>query len=62
LSDTSGSDFFAIQHVIPAQIAVPLSLDFALVGLVAICLIALTMMVRTVSRPTISQVLRLNED
>jgi Tfp pilus assembly protein PilX len=41
---------------------IPSSLVIALVVLVVICIVALGMMVRIVSRPSISQTLRLNED
>jgi multisubunit Na+/H+ antiporter MnhF subunit len=48
--------------VLPAQIVVSPSLEIALIVLVAICLLALTMMIRVVLRPSMSQRLRLNED
>ena len=61
-SQISSGTFYGIQSVPPIQIVVPTSLGIALVLLVAICIIALAMMVRVVSRTSISQALRLNED
>jgi Tfp pilus assembly protein PilX len=40
----------------------PFSLLIALVVLVLLCIIAVGMMARVVSKPSISQTLRLNED
>lgn len=61
-SDLTNSQFFVTQSVPPIQIVIPSSLVIALVVLVVICIVALGMMVRIVSRPSISQTLRLNED
>jgi hypothetical protein len=61
-SQVSSGTFYGIQSVPPIQIVVPTSLGIALVLLVAICIIALAMMVRVVSHTSISQALRLNED
>ena len=54
--------FYAAQSTPPIQIVVPAALWIALGGLILLCIIALSMMVRIVSRPSIAQVLRLNED
>ncbi len=62
LSSLSSEQLYAIQHIIPAQIVVPLSLGLAFAGLVAICGIALAIMAGVVLRPSMSQTLRLNED
>jgi putative ABC transport system permease protein len=58
----SSGEFFTIQHVLPTQIVLPLSLGIVFAALIAICVIALWMMARVVSQPSISQTLRLNED
>jgi ABC-type antimicrobial peptide transport system permease subunit len=54
--------FYAEQNTPPVQIVVPPALWIALGALVLLCVLALGMMVRVVSRPSIAQVLRLNED
>lgn len=54
--------FYAVQNTPPIQIIIPPALWLALTGLIALCFTALAMMVRVVSRPSIAQVLRLNED
>jgi ABC-type antimicrobial peptide transport system permease subunit len=54
--------FYAAQSTPPIQIVIPSALWIALGVLIALCIIALGMMVRIVSRPSIAQVLRLNED
>ncbi len=61
-SGTNNGEFYALQHILPVQIIVPLSLVIALIVLVIICLVTLGMMVRIVTQPTLSQALRLNED
>ena len=58
----SSGSFYGLQGIPPIQIIIPGSLGLALVALIVICIITLTMMVRIVSRPSISQTLRLNED
>ena len=62
LAGFTPGQFYALQHVLPAQPVIPLSLGIILAALIAICIIALGMMIRTISRPSMSQVLRLNED
>ena len=61
-SGTNNGEFYALQHILPVHIVVPLSLIVALVVLVIICLVTLSMMVRVVTQPELSQALRLNED
>src|SRR6266480_2435925 len=61
-SMTSIDEFYALQHIIPAQIVIPLSLDIVFIVLVVVCIVALGMMTRVVLSPSMSQVLRLNED
>jgi len=58
---TNGT-FFAIQNIPPNRVIIPSSLGIALSILVDICVVALSMMLLVVSRPSISQTLRLNED
>jgi ABC-type lipoprotein release transport system permease subunit len=62
LSDISSNEFYIMQHVIPAQVVVPLSLAIVLIALITICMLALGATARTVSQPSLSQTLRLNED
>jgi ABC-type antimicrobial peptide transport system permease subunit len=59
---TTSADFYAAQNTPPIQIITPPSLWIALGVLVVICVIALALMMFVVSRPTLSQALRLNED
>jgi predicted lysophospholipase L1 biosynthesis ABC-type transport system permease subunit len=61
-TNISSDEFYVIQHVLPTQIIVPATLGIAFAVLVIICAIALAMMARIVSTPSISQTLRLNED
>lgn len=58
----SNTQFFALQTAFPTRIVVPPTLPLALIVLVAIYVMALLMMVRIVSRPSLGQTLRLNED
>jgi hypothetical protein len=58
----SSDEFYAIQHILPVQIVIPGLLLAALALLVLLCVIALGMMARIVSRPSMGQTLRLNED
>ncbi len=58
----SDAEFYVIQHVLPAPIVVPGTLGIAACAFVAISALALALMTRIVSRPSISQTLRLNED
>jgi hypothetical protein len=61
-SNLSSNQFYALQTTFPTQIVLPASLLLILLALVVIYGVALTMMVRIVSRPSLSQTLRLNED
>jgi FtsX-like permease family protein len=61
-SAISGSAFYSLQSVPPVQIILPGELGPALGLLVALCVLALAMMVRVVARTSIGQALRLNED
>ncbi len=61
-SDVSSGTFYVVQNVPPINIVIPSSLFIILGALIVICVIALGMMVRVVSKPSISQTLRLNED
>ena len=65
-SQVSGSidsqTFYAAQNTPPIQIVIPAALWLVLAALIALCIVALGMMVRVVSRPSVAQVLRLNED
>ena len=61
LSSTS-ADVFSSQNVPPVHMVIPFSLLSILLVLVVICLGALALMITTVSRSSISQSLRLNED
>lgn len=59
---TDINEFYALQHIIPAHIVVPLSLDIVFIVLVIVCIVALGMMTRVVLSPSMSQTLRLSED
>ena len=58
----SSAEFYAAQNAPGIQIIIPPSLSIALGILAAICMLVLGAMIYTVSRPSIQQVLRLNED
>ncbi len=58
----SSGEFYTIQHVLPVQIVLPASLWVILAALVVISVAALWMMARVVSKPSLSQTLRLSED
>jgi hypothetical protein len=58
----NSGEFYVIQHVLPVQIILPPTLGLVLAGIVAVCVVALWMMARVVSRPSIGQTLRLSED
>lgn len=61
-SALSNAEFFARQHVPPVLIVWPPTLAAILIGVVVLCAVAITLMTRTVSRPSIGRTLRLNED
>ena len=58
----TSEEFYVIQRVLPVTVVIPPALLVALALLVLLCMIALGMMARIVSKPSISQTLRLNED
>ncbi|HZU67551.1 MAG TPA: FtsX-like permease family protein [Ktedonobacteraceae bacterium] len=59
----STGEFYVVQNVPPIQMIIPgLLVSIALGILVAICLLAVGLMVRVVSRPSISMTLRFSED
>jgi ABC-type lipoprotein release transport system permease subunit len=58
----SSGEFYVLQHVLPMQTVIPLSLVLVLVALVALGGMALWMMAWAVSRPALAQTMRLNED
>ncbi len=60
--DIPNAEFYAVQSVPPIQLVMPTSLGIALGVFVAICIVALGMMLFIVSHPSLSQALRLNED
>ena len=63
INSNLGSDqLFALQSALSTQLVAPPSLLFVIVLLVAIYALALSMMVFMVSRPALSQTLRLSED
>jgi putative ABC transport system permease protein len=61
-SALSSGEFYVLQHVLPTQIVLPLSLGLVLGVLIALGGSALWMMAWMVSRPALAQTLRLNED
>jgi len=61
-SESGSNQFYALQHLIPVQITVPISLVLAFAILIIICVVALGMMIHVVTRPALGQMLRLNED
>jgi putative ABC transport system permease protein len=58
----STGEFYVMQSVPPITVVIPVTLWIALAVLIIICVVAIWMMVRIVSRPSISSTLRLNED
>ncbi|GER87626.1 hypothetical protein KDW_17880 [Dictyobacter vulcani] len=60
--DLTDEQFFLAQNIPPIQIIIPALLGIGLAVLVAICILALGMMVRIVSSPSMAMTLRLNED
>ncbi|HJT56399.1 MAG TPA: FtsX-like permease family protein [Ktedonobacteraceae bacterium] len=62
-SQFSTGEFYVVQNVPPIQMIIPIVLVAIALGiLVAICLIAVGLMVRIVSRPSVSMTLRFSED
>lgn len=58
----NSSQFYALQTTFPTHIVLPSSLLLVLLALVAIYGTVLTVMVRVISQPSLTQTLRLNED
>jgi ABC-type antimicrobial peptide transport system permease subunit len=58
----SDAEFYVIQRVLPTQVIWPATLGLAVLVFCVICGLALALMMRVVSQPSISQTLRLNED
>jgi len=62
-SQLTNGEFYVVQNVPPIQLVIPYaSLLIALAILIVICGLALGIMARIASRPSISMTLRLNED
>ncbi len=61
-SSISNGTFYVAQTVPPIQIIVPQTLSITLIVLVISCIVTVSMMIRIISRSSISQILRLNED
>jgi ABC-type antimicrobial peptide transport system permease subunit len=61
-STVNSMQLYTLQQIIPPQIVVPPALGVALLVLVVICIVVLTLMIRIVLRPSMSQALRLDED
>lgn len=61
-SDLTSNQFYVTQSVPPIQIVIPTLLVVALAIIIIICVVALGIMIHVVSRPSISQTLRLDED
>jgi putative ABC transport system permease protein len=62
ISDIAGNALYLAQAVPPIRIVIPMSLSIALAVLMCICLITLGIMIRVISRPSLDQTLRLNQD
>lgn len=60
--DVSSGQFYLLQNVPPVQIIIPPSLAIALAALIGVCVLAIALLVRIVSRPSLGQALRLSED
>jgi putative ABC transport system permease protein len=57
----NGQDYI-LQTTPPVQVIIPASLWIVCAALVALCILAVLMMVRVAARPSMGQMLRLNED
>lgn len=62
MSSLSINDLYLLQHALPPQIIIPLSLDLIFLALILICIVALGTMIRTALHPSISNELRLSGD
>lgn len=60
---TGSGLLYLVQNVPAPQVVFPLVSILAVIGIViVVCALALSLMVRLVTRPALSEVLRLNED
>ncbi len=58
----SSNQFYGLQSAIPVQIVFSPFLVIALIALIVVCTLVVGMMVRVVSKPSLGQMVRLNED
>jgi ABC-type antimicrobial peptide transport system permease subunit len=58
----NSTQLYALQRIIPPQIVIPPVLAIILLVLIAISIVSLALMIQSVLRPSMSQVLRLEED
>ena len=61
-SDVSAKAFYIAQSVPPIRVIIPATVGIALAILALLCLVTLVLMVGLVLRPSISTILRVNED
>jgi ABC-type antimicrobial peptide transport system permease subunit len=61
-SNLSDSQLFALQSALATQLVIPTTLPLVLLAIVVIFALALLLMLRVISQPALSQILRLNED
>jgi ABC-type antimicrobial peptide transport system permease subunit len=61
-SIVNSAQLYELQHIIPPQIVVRPAAGIVLLVLIAISIATLTLMMRSILRPSMSQVLRLEED
>jgi len=62
LSTVSSSEFYVIQHILPAQVVLPPTLALLLPALVVVIALTLWVIVREVVTPPLGQTLRVDED
>jgi len=58
----SSSQFYGLQSAIPVQIVFSPLLVIALITLIVVCALVVSVMVRVVSKTSLGQMIRLNED
>ncbi|GCE04623.1 ABC transporter permease [Dictyobacter aurantiacus] len=61
-AQSSLDQFYQAQSIPPVQIIVPTLLGVGLAILIVVCVLALSMMLRVISRPSLAGTLRINED
>lgn len=61
-TNVNQDQFYALQTAFPVQVVMPPTLLLGLLGLGVLFILAVALSVRVVSRPVLSQMLRLNED